>query len=73
MWNQPAAPLSICLSFTLWIGAIVAAITELVMRQSIAPGGFVEAVSTRWVEVLVRSIAYAVLPMLSILLLSGRA
>ncbi|MET3898162.1 hypothetical protein ABIB57_002108 [Devosia sp. UYZn731] len=66
-------PKSVWASHVLWVGAIVAAIVELLTRLMSAPAGLWMALSEGATEVTVRCTAYAVLLSLSLLMLSGRS
>jgi hypothetical protein len=60
-------------SFKFWLGAIVTALTELVVKLAIEPGSVLSTVAASGGELAVRFTAYAVLLTLSLLMLSGRS
>lgn len=66
-------PLIVRTSHYFWIGAILTAVAELLVRLVVAPGGFAAAIAEGLPELAVRIVAYAVLLTLSMLMLSGRS
>jgi hypothetical protein len=63
----------IATSFKFWIGAIVTALIELVVKLDMEPGSFLNTIGASGGELAVRFTAYAVLLALSLLMLSGRS
>ena len=57
----------------LWLGAVVTAIVEVLVRFAIEPGGFVAAVSNSGEEIGVRLAAYAILIALALLMRARRS
>src|SRR3954466_8840670 len=61
------------ISHRFWLGAIAAALVELLVKLAIEPGGFVNAATASGTELAVRFAAYALLRALSLAMLAGRA
>lgn len=65
-------PAVIGLAFALWLGAVVTAIIEVLVRFAIKPGGFTAAIADSGPEIPVRMTAYAILIALALLLRARR-
>jgi hypothetical protein len=69
---MPTIPAPIRLAFLFWLGAVAAAIIEVLVRFASEPGGFIAAVSSSYAEIGVRLSAYAILITLASLMRRGR-
>jgi hypothetical protein len=69
---MPAIPATVRLAFWFWMGAVAAAIIEVLVRFASEADGFVATVSSSYAEIGVRLSAYAILIILASLMRRGR-